>query len=330
MSGRVMHVLPPEPLGEVLGDSSPASSRSALHDDSPKERAVEAPQTPPAWLRRGRGGHPGSTGSLSTAANSPASWEPCKLESLGSYLSSAACSPRGIAAGPGGCRDLGQEPRKVELHQERPLKVADGGQGSDYRSLKDQLQTVNMEDPAAAITVREIKSLVKPYLGNVEETLKAYFENFGAVKHVLVPRTTFKSGSGATKGRGANGKGVRVRWSNVGWVVMETPDAVQSILRLPHHRVQGALVRVEEFRRCGWDGETATCKADDDGPSRLTTDPRTELMQEHAEFDELLYPSHHDPLYFPHHADFMALSPGDCMSPLEYHNLVAWMCAHGC
>jgi len=128
-------------------------------------------------------------------------------------------------------------------------------EGSDFRSLKHQLQAVNLEDPAAVITVREIKNLIWPG-ATVEERLRQYFEAFGAVKDVLVPRAAVKHLGNSRKHQGKNA-GCRVRSSNVGWVVMESADSVPEILRCGQHVVDGVMVRVEEFRRSSWDGDGA-------------------------------------------------------------------------
>jgi len=145
----------------------------------------------------------------------------------------------------------------------------------DFRSLKHQLQAVNLEDPAAVITVREIKNLIWPG-ATVEERLEAYFERFGGVKEVLVPRAAVKH---VSANRRASIKGNRVRSSNVGWVVMSSASAVTEILRSSQHFVEGVTVRVEEFRRSNWDGDA---KAESTARSS-SSDSSTSAMRQSKE-----------------------------------------------
>lgn len=141
-----------------------------------------------------------------------------------------------------------QQAQQLQPQQSEEQELAEGG---DFRSLKHQLQAVNLEDPAAVITVREIKNLIWPG-ATVEERLQAYFEGYGPVKDVLVPRAAVKQVGGNRR----NPLRVsRIRSSNVGWVVMESASAVLGILRSAQHMVDGVTVRVEEFRKSKWDGE---------------------------------------------------------------------------
>jgi len=327
MSGQVMHMLPMH-QGASSEDSTPPPSTSGWRGTSRKESSRPAPHSPSVWQQRGKGGVSGS-GNFSTP-NGASSWKGCKWESSGSYLSPATkVPPRAEAALSGDRRDAGRGPPRVTPQQARAPEFVEDVPECDCRSLKHQLQAVNLENPAAVITVREIKSLVKPG-GTVENRLKEYFERFGAVKHVLVPRATVKPSSGNGKKPGANAKGGhRIRSSNVGWVVMEAPDAVLSILRLPQHRLQGATVRVEEFRRSSWEGEQAEpttarkvnsiARASSSDSTPSTTDTGSTGKQDSPQLD--------DAFYLSPSVDTIALMPDACMSPIECQMHLSWMLA---
>jgi len=166
-----------------------------------------------------------------------------------SWRTSASTLPSRTSFGRASAQDRngrpGTPPSKYSSSMEEPTPSE-----GDFRSLKHQLQAVNLEDPAAVITVREIKTLTWPG-ATVEERLEAYFSTFGSVKEVLVPRAAVKQVSANRK---SPVKASRVRSSNVGWVVMSSADAVTDILRAPQHVVEGLPIRVEEFRRSNWGG----------------------------------------------------------------------------
>lgn len=177
-----------------------------------------------------------------------------RREQAGSALLSARQTAAGQSPEAGGRQGASSE--KQISHDHAELQQQDNG--GDFRSLKHQLQAVNLEDPAAVITVREIKNLMWPG-ASVEERLQQYFESYGAVKDVLVPRAAAKHVSNSRKNPGRN-QGCRVRSSNVGWVVMSSADSVLSILRSGQHSVDGVMVRVEEFRRSNWENSDAGTK----------------------------------------------------------------------
>jgi len=161
----------------------------------------------------------------------------------------------------------------------------------DFRSLKHQLQAVNLEDPATVITVREIKNLIWPG-ASVEERLQQYFDAYGAVKDVLVPRAAVKHMSNKRK-NAVRTQSCRVRSSNVGWIVMSSADPVLEILRDGQHTIDGVSVRVEEFRRSTWDGDAKP--AEDDMGESSSGSGRSTCVPEQAQLGCQRWPDQRAP-----------------------------------
>jgi hypothetical protein len=122
-------------------------------------------------------------------------------------------------------------------------KAKRGVPGSGYHdTMKLLLQTLVQEDPGNIFVCRKINA----FGFRSPERLRAYFSKYGGVKGVYVSHSHVKNSRPDTAAPS------RLRAASLGFVVMTTPEAVNSILAEgPEHTVRGKTVRVGVFyRKC--------------------------------------------------------------------------------
>lgn len=110
--------------------------------------------------------------------------------------------------------------------------------------MQEQLQALQHEDPRTVLIVRCIHTLGF----QSAQILEGYFRAFGTIKSVLVPYSRVK----ASPGRRA-----RARTGNIGFIVMHSAHAAQSVLSLgDQQEICGAFVTVSPFEK----REGASCE----------------------------------------------------------------------
>jgi hypothetical protein len=103
-------------------------------------------------------------------------------------------------------------------------------------TLRTNLRDLSFCDPACVLMVRKINRLGL----ESEGVLEAYFSKFGTVSRVMVSHSRAKS----IFGRGA----ARIRPAGLGFLIMETAEAVQAILAEgKEHDVNGATISTHLF-----------------------------------------------------------------------------------
>lgn len=113
--------------------------------------------------------------------------------------------------------------------------------------MKAQLQALSMEDPGCVFIVRRINKLGFASSGQ----LRLHFSKYGEVKSVHVSHSRVKSLRPQADRRTPSVQW-RLRAAALGFVVMQSRDAIQRILEDgPEHEIQTVMVRVHPFhRRC--------------------------------------------------------------------------------
>merc|ERR1740121_961603 len=112
-------------------------------------------------------------------------------------------------------------------------------------TMKSQLQSLSLEDPARVFIVRRINKLGFASSGQ----LRLHFSRYAEVKGVHVSHSRVKSLRPTGERRSPNVQW-RLRAAALGFVVMSSREAVQCILEDgPEHEVNGVMVRVHPFHR---------------------------------------------------------------------------------
>jgi len=114
-------------------------------------------------------------------------------------------------------------------------------------TMKAQLQALSFEDPGCVFIVRRINKLGFASSGQLQN----HFAKYGEVKSVHVSHSRVKSLRPQADRRTPSVQW-RLRAAALGFVVMQSRDAIQRILEDgPEHEVQTVMVRVHPFhRRC--------------------------------------------------------------------------------
>jgi len=113
-------------------------------------------------------------------------------------------------------------------------------------TMKQQLQALQLEDPATVFIARRINKLGF----SSADHLRAYFSHYGEVKDVYVSHSRVKSMRPLGERRMPDGTHWRLRAAALGFLVMTTAEARTRILvEGPEHTVNNVVVRVHPFHR---------------------------------------------------------------------------------
>jgi len=112
--------------------------------------------------------------------------------------------------------------------------------------MKQQLQALQLEDPATVFIVRRINKLGF----SSADHLRAYFGRYGEVKDVYVSHSRVKSLRPMGERRLPNDTHWRLRAAALGFLVMVSAEARSQILAEgPGHTINSVAVRVHPFHR---------------------------------------------------------------------------------
>lgn len=115
-------------------------------------------------------------------------------------------------------------------------------------TMKDQLQALRQENPAAVFVARRISKLGF----SSSDKLREHFSWYGPVRNVFVPHSQVKSKRQLATGQDQRA-GCRVRAASLGFVVMGSVEAAAEVFRDgSDHLVGGVLIKVQPFRQRTW------------------------------------------------------------------------------
>jgi len=187
----------------------------------------------------------GSPGSPPYGCNSPQATPPYYSRSMDSSMSplysSTPVTPMTPLTPTAPMTPLGSPPEGVRAR----LNNSSGNPHSGD-TMKQQLQALQLEDPATVFIARRINKLGF----SSADHLRAYFSHYGEVKDVYVSHSRVKSMRPLGERRMPDGTHWRLRAAALGFLVMSTAEARTQILAEgPEHNINSVVVRVHPFHR---------------------------------------------------------------------------------
>jgi len=137
-----------------------------------------------------------------------------------------------------------QKPKVQAAAPARKTSNADGAEkqqaAKPSQTLSSSLQMLSGEDPDCLFIVRRINKLGF----KASRILKQHFSSYGSVVRVLVAHSTVRQQGDES------GQGVRRRPSSLGFVQMQSAEAVRRVLAAGgEQQVKGASIRVQKFEQ---------------------------------------------------------------------------------
>lgn len=236
---------------EVHGKKACAYRGGLRHEDDVRHpskasscRAQEPPRGKQAYFDRSASGARGRGTGLEPPLE-PHAVGPQQLHAVGAQPHGQL----GNAGGKGAGKHRREELAVPEELQRGAREAKRGMTGSGYHdTMKLLLQTLQQEDPGNIFVCRKINA----FGFRSPERLRAYFSKYGQVKGVYVSHSHVKNTRPVPDQQDDPEVPSRLRAASLGFVVMTTCEAVNSILADgPEHTVRGKTVRVGVFyRKC--------------------------------------------------------------------------------